>query len=150
MAGALDDAVSEDHELASAMEELQRVQERVAKLREQTRAKAIADVVEKIRMYEIKPEELGFGSAAARLNTPRKSRLSSSAKHEALGGGVPTMIENAAVDGRSHVKAKYRGPEGQAWAGRGKPPKWLQQLLEAGAKKEDFLVKSGDVANNKE
>lgn len=150
MGSALDNALPEDHELASAIEELQRVQERVAKLREQTRAKAIADVVEKIRMYEIKPEELGFGSAAARVNIPRKSGLSSSERRQTLGGGVPTIIEGAVVDGRSQVKAKYRGPEGQAWAGRGKPPTWMQPLLEAGAKKEDFLVKSDDVANNKE
>lgn len=150
MAEAVDNAASEDQELASAMEELQRVQERVAKLREQSRAKAIADVVEKIRMYEIKPEELGFVKVAARSNTPRKGGLSSSAQPSVPGGGVPAMIEGVAVDGRSQVKAKYRGPEGQEWAGRGKPPKWMQPLLEAGASKEDFLVKSDDAANNKE
>lgn len=59
------------------------------------------------------------------------------------------MIE-AAADGRSLVKAKYRGPNGEEWSGRGKPPKWMVPLLEAGAKKEDFLVKSDDARHNKE
>ena len=150
MAEAVDNAASEDQELANAMEELQRVQERVARLREQSRAKAIADVIEKIRMYDIKPEELGFAKVAARSSNPRKSGLSSTAQPSVPGGSVPQMIEGVKADGRSQVKAKYRGPEGQEWAGRGKPPKWMVPLLEAGAKKEDFLAKSDDAVNTKE
>ena len=151
MAEAVDNVASEDQELASAMEELQRVQERVAMLREQSRAKAIADVVEKIRMYEIKPEELGFVRTTIRSGTPRKGGLSSAAQPSVPGGGVPQMIEGVKADGRSQVKAKYQGPEeGQEWSGRGKPPKWMQPLLDAGAKKEDFLVKSDDAMNTKE
>lgn len=150
MAEGVDNAAAEDQELLSAMEELQRAQERVAKLREQNREKAIADVIEKIRMYDLKPEELGFAKSAPRPSSARKSGLSTPSHASVPGGGVPQMIEGAVVDGRSHVKAKYRGPEGQEWAGRGKPPKWMVPLLEAGKKKEDFLVKSDDGANNKE
>ena len=142
MAEAVDNAAPEDQELLSAMEELQRAQERVAKLREQNRVKAIADVVEKIRMYDLKPDELGFTTATTRSGAPRKSGLSSTAQPSVPGGGVPQMIEGVKADGRSRVKAKYEGPEGQPWSGRGKPPKWMVPLLEAGAKKEDFLVKS--------
>lgn len=149
MAEGVDNAAPEDQELLSAMEELQRVQERVAKLREQNRVKAIADVVEKIRMYDLTAEELGFVKAAARPTSPRKGALSSPAQPGVQGGGIPQVLE-AVADGRSQVKAKYRGPEGQKWAGRGKPPKWMVPLLEAGAKKEDFLVKSDDAGNNKE
>jgi DNA-binding protein H-NS len=149
VAEAVDNAASEDQELLSAMEELQRAQERVAKLREQNRLKAVADVVEKIRMYDLKPEELGFGKVA-HSGKPRKGALSLSSQPRVPAGPVPQMIEGVAADGRSQVKAKYRGPEGQEWAGRGKPPKWMTPLLSAGAKKEDFLVKSDDVENNKE
>ena len=150
MAEGVDNAAPEDQELLSAMEELQRVQERVAKLREQHRVKAIADVVEKIRMYDITLEELGFAKVAARPSSPRRSGLSSPAQPSVPGGGIPQMIEGTVADGRSQVKAKYCGPEGQEWAGRGKVPKWMVPLIEAGAKKEDFLVKSDDSANNKE
>lgn len=142
MAEAVDNAAPEDQELLSAMEELQRAQERVAMLRDQNRVKAIADVVEKIRMYDLKPEELGFTSAVSRSGAARKNGLSSTGQPGVPGGGVPQMIDGVKADGRSQVKAKYEGPDGQPWSGRGKPPKWMVPLLEAGAKKEDFLVKS--------
>lgn len=38
------------------------------------------------------------------------------------------------------VVAKYRGPEGQTWSGRGLSPKWLTTLVTHGAKREDFLI----------
>ncbi|MFZ5561988.1 MAG: H-NS family nucleoid-associated regulatory protein [Pseudomonadota bacterium] len=38
---------------------------------------------------------------------------------------------------------KYRNPKdpSQTWSGRGKRPRWLQEMLEKGAKLESFLVK---------
>jgi DNA-binding protein H-NS len=33
---------------------------------------------------------------------------------------------------------KYRGPNGQTWAGRGKKPNWLSQLEAEGRNREDF------------
>lgn len=44
---------------------------------------------------------------------------------------------------RRKVKAKYRHPKtGETWAGRGHMARWLRREIEAGAKKEDFLVDS--------
>lgn len=45
-------------------------------------------------------------------------------------------------DGRSRVRPKYRNPENpqETWSGRGRPARWLQELLDAGARIEDFLV----------
>lgn len=38
-------------------------------------------------------------------------------------------------------KPKYRHPtEPLTWSGRGKPPPWMQDLLDGGADKSDFLV----------
>ena len=39
------------------------------------------------------------------------------------------------------VAAKYRGPNGETWSGRGLMPRWLMMLVEQGGKKEDFAVK---------
>lgn len=36
---------------------------------------------------------------------------------------------------------KYRHPQtGETWTGRGKPPRWLTAEIDAGKKREDFLV----------
>lgn len=143
---------ADDLELASAMEELARAQERVAQLRQQNRLKAIADVIEKIKMYELTPEELGFPKIAVPVRSAHKSAAERPAQGNLPVPGGALNLETSSVDGRSQVKPKYRSPDGkETWSGRGKPPLWMQPLLEAGAKKEDFLVdKPSGGQDNKE
>src|SRR5262249_19055226 len=38
------------------------------------------------------------------------------------------------------VAIKYRDKHGNTWAGRGAQPRWMTEAIEAGAKREDFLV----------
>ncbi len=40
------------------------------------------------------------------------------------------------------VAAKYRGPNGETWSGRGLMPRWLAALVAQGRTKEDFAIKS--------
>lgn len=43
---------------------------------------------------------------------------------------------------RAYAKstAKYRGPNGEEWSGRGLTPRWLSALIAAGRIKEEFAV----------
>jgi DNA-binding protein H-NS len=45
----------------------------------------------------------------------------------------------SALKGRK-VPAKYRGPSGETWAGRGARPRWLVAAIKRGRKLEDFLI----------
>jgi DNA-binding protein H-NS len=38
------------------------------------------------------------------------------------------------------VAAKYRGPNGETWSGRGLTPKWMAALIAQGQTKESFAV----------
>jgi DNA-binding protein H-NS len=38
------------------------------------------------------------------------------------------------------VPVKYKGPNGEAWTGRGQKPVWLAELLKQGRQIEEFLV----------
>lgn len=38
------------------------------------------------------------------------------------------------------VAAKFRGPNGETWSGRGLTPRWLTTLLEQGSNKADFAI----------
>lgn len=38
------------------------------------------------------------------------------------------------------VPPKYRGPEGETWAGRGATPRWLTALLKEGHSIEEFAI----------
>lgn len=138
-------AASEDQELLSAMEELERIQQRVAQLRQQSREKAIADVREKIKMYVLTAEELGFAKIALVSKPSRNNFAKQPNDSGPPAPGSALNLEISAADGRSRVKPKYISSDGRyTWSGRGKVPGWMQPLLDKGAKKEDFLVdKSG-------
>jgi DNA-binding protein H-NS len=38
------------------------------------------------------------------------------------------------------IAPKYRGPDGETWAGRGARPRWLRALLKRGRKIEEFAI----------
>jgi DNA-binding protein H-NS len=64
---------------------------------------------------------------------------------EALGSSVASLGGKVARGGRSAMKGrkvapKYRGPEGEKWAGRGATPRWLKAAIKEGKKLEDFAI----------
>ena len=56
-----------------------------------------------------------------------------------LGGKVARGIRGSTLKGRK-VAAKYKGPSGELWAGRGATPRWLVAAIKEGKKLEDFLI----------
>ena len=63
----------------------------------------------------------------------------------ALGSSVGSLGGKIARGGWSAMKGrkvapKYRGPEGETWAGRGATPRWLKAAIKEGKKAEDFLI----------
>jgi DNA-binding protein H-NS len=42
---------------------------------------------------------------------------------------------------RGKQPAKYRGPNGEEWSGKGPAPKWMKPFLAKGKTKADFLIK---------
>ncbi|WP_296444256.1 H-NS family nucleoid-associated regulatory protein [Rhodoferax sp. UBA5149] len=40
------------------------------------------------------------------------------------------------------MAAKFRGPNGEAWSGRGLTPRWLAALVAQGQSKEEFSIKN--------
>ncbi len=42
---------------------------------------------------------------------------------------------------RGKQPARYRGPNGEEWSGRGPSPRWMKPLLAAGKTKDDFLIR---------
>jgi DNA-binding protein H-NS len=89
------------------------VQSRRAKEVEGLRAK----VTETAQTLGVSIEEL-FGLRSSRQNGKRQT------KHP-----------------RGKQPAKYRGPNGEEWSGRGPSPRWMKPLLAKGKTKQDFLIK---------
>jgi DNA-binding protein H-NS len=67
---------------------------------------------------------------------------------QALGVSVEELFGLRSQNGRRQTKhakgkqpAKYRGPNGEEWSGRGPAPRWMKPLLTKGKTKADFLIK---------
>jgi DNA-binding protein H-NS len=74
--------------------------------------------------------EVGFEATFTKLGKPA--------------GGSP----GKAFAPRGPAARKYRNPENphETWAGRGRPPKWVQAALEGGQALEDLAIPQGDAA----
>ena len=59
----------------------------------------------------------------------------------AKGGRTRKSVANA-TKSLNPAPAKFRGPNGETWSGRGLMPRWLAALVAEGSKKEDFAIAS--------
>jgi DNA-binding protein H-NS len=58
-----------------------------------------------------------------------------------LGGSASTGPRKATAKSKSTAPAKYRGPNGELWAGGlGRKPEWVRALLAAGKNIDDYLI----------
>ena len=88
---------------------------------------------------DIREKMAAFGITVKDLQGPAKK-----AGRKAKGANPAKTKGTKAVKGaKSSVKveAKFKGPNGEAWTGRGLTPKWLAALIAQGHSKEEFAVK---------
>ena len=96
----------------SAEEAAAKANEELYEIREKARAAAIAKSKAAIAQFNIKPRDL-FDDAELKKKTKKIN---------------------------PQYRAKYRGPNGEEWSGRGLTPRWLSALIAAGRTKEEFAV----------
>ena len=85
-------------------------------------------------VLEIRKLMIAYGITIKDLQAPKaKTKAGRAAK--ATGAKV-TKVKK----GKTVVAAKYKGPNGETWSGRGLMPKWLSTLVAAGQGKDEFLV----------
>ncbi|MBP6505257.1 MAG: H-NS histone family protein [Rhodoferax sp.] len=68
--------------------------------------------------------------------------LQNAGKRRGKSTTVTAKARTAKVSGKSGttVAAKYRGPNGETWSGRGLMPRWMRVLVDQGKTKESFLI----------
>lgn len=84
----------------------------IEELRQAELKSAIAQVRQLIAEWRLTAEDCGFKSAAA------------------------SGLNKA----KAPVAAKYRGPNGETWSGRGRAPKWLEALEAQGRQRAEFSI----------
>ena len=106
--------------------QIEKLQKQASQIKAKEFNKTVLEIREKMHAFgitvkDLKPEKSAKG-AVVRDVTPKKTKVAGK------------KIVNAPV------AAKFRGPEGETWTGRGLTPRWLKMLLEQGRTKEEFLI----------
>lgn len=113
-------------DLIKLRQQIADLEKQAAELQKQSRPAVLAQLREQMAAYGITAEELS-------RPPPKPARPKAVA---AKLGATAAKSKKPAVSS----PAKYRGPKGQEWTGRGTAPKWLNELLVDGKTREDFLI----------
>lgn len=119
------------------MTNLVELQTKIADLQKQ--ADAIKSKEFASTVADIRAKMAAFGITVRDLQTTTGKKRGRKAK----GDPAPKAAKAPKKTGaRAQVAAKFNGPNGEAWSGRGLTPKWLSALVASGRSKEEFAVKA--------
>ncbi|MEO8856423.1 MAG: H-NS histone family protein [Burkholderiaceae bacterium] len=110
--------------LVDIQSQIQKLQKQADEIKAKEYDKTVREILSKMQAFGISIKDL---QAAA---TAGKSASRASSKKAGRKAAQPAKT----------VPAKYRGPNGETWSGRGLTPRWLSSLLVEGKNKEDFAV----------
>lgn len=120
------------------MSDLIDIQSQIEKLQKQAneiKAKEFHATVQ-----EIQAKMQAFGITVKDLQTSKPGRVGrGKSKGEPKAPKAP-KVGKVAKKSTNPVAAKYRGPNGESWTGRGLTPKWLSALIAQGQSKESFAI----------
>lgn len=119
--------------LIDIQSQIEKLQKQAADIRSREFNSTVQDILAKMAAFGITVKDL----EAARKKAP-KTRGKAAGKVKAAGGRRPA--KKAA--GTSTVAAKYRGPNGETWSGRGLMPRWMAALVASGRTKEEFAIQA--------
>ena len=91
-------------------------------------------------VQDIREKMVVFGITIKDIQTIKRGPKSGKGKNEPTAKKVP--VPGAKKVPGKPVAAKFRGPNGETWSGRGLSPRWLVLLVEQGASRDDFAIKN--------
>jgi DNA-binding protein H-NS len=112
--------------------EIQTQIEKLTKQASEIRAREFDKTVQ-----EILAKMNAFGIVLKDLQPKKAGKVTKASKGRSGKSAASTPKKSGAV-----VAAKYRGPNGESWSGRGLMPRWLSAQVAQGKVKEDFAIKS--------
>ena len=120
-------------ELIDIQSQIQKLQKQASEIKAREFDATVRDILAKMEAFGISVKDLQ-GAAG------RKARGRPSVKK-------PVVVKQRSVAVKSKragitVAAKYKGPNGEAWTGRGLTPRWLSALVAQGRSKEEFVIQA--------
>lgn len=120
--------------------QIEKLQKQAAEIKTREFAKTVKEILAKMQAFGITLKDLQQAMGKTR-KTRGKGKAAPAKKALAKRTGRKAAAKSSSNKGVK-VAAKYRGPNGETWSGRGLMPRWLAALVKQGRKKEDFAVKN--------
>ena len=122
--------------LSEIQGQIEKLQKQANEIRSKEFDKTVREIVATMQAFGITIKDLQSANANANASASKRAgKPGSKANNKSVAGA-------AKRSGSGPVPAKYRGPNGEAWSGRGLAPRWLSSLIAQGKKKEDFAIKN--------
>lgn len=112
--------------------QIEKLQKQAAEIRGKEFDSTVAEIQKLMNAYGITIKDLQAPKAKGKAGRPAK----------AAGVKAPKAKKE-----KTAVAAKYKGPNGETWSGRGLMPKWLSTLVAGGQTKESFLIAASPEAS---
>jgi DNA-binding protein H-NS len=124
--------------LIDIQSQIQKLQKQAADIRTKEFDKTVQEIRDKMAAFGITLKDL--------QTTKRKPRADKGKAKVKVKRKVKAVVakKTAAKKGKkagATVAAKYRGPNGETWSGRGLTPRWMAALVAQGRAKEEFAIK---------
>ncbi len=112
---------------------IQKLQKQAAEIKGREFDKTVQEIRAKMQAFGITVKDLRLTPAELRKGKGKSKAAASGAAKAGAGKKKKSAVA---------VAAKYQGPNGESWTGRGLTPRWLQALLVDGKTKDDFAIKT--------
>ena len=113
--------------------QIEKLQKQASEIRVREFDKTVQEILVKMHVFGITLKDIHTGKAR---NTKAKTKTA------AIPESADSKVKRKGGKAFTVVPAKYRGPDGETWSGRGLTPRWLAALMTQGRAKEEFAVKS--------
>ena len=110
--------------------QIQALEKQAAEMKARDFSKTVQDIRDKMEV---------FGITVKDLQTVKRGPKAGKVKKEV--GPKKAVVAGIKKTPSKPVPAKFRGPNGETWSGRGLSPRWLTTLVEQGASRDDFAIK---------
>ena len=111
--------------------QIEKLQKQAAEIRSKEFNTTVTEIQQLMQAYGLTIKDLQAPKAKTKAGRPGKG-----------GAAKPAKVKKEKIA----VAAKYKGPNGETWTGRGLTPKWLATLVAAGQPKEAFLIPEAPAA----
>lgn len=116
-------------DLINIQGQIEKLQKQASDIRAKEFDKTVQEILITMQAFGITTKDLSAASARG-----------SKAKGRGAPSGKKSRTKPSAASG-TKVPAKFRGPNGETWSGRGLMPRWMSALVAQGRQKDEFAVK---------